>query len=66
MVETGTTGIDYQKTCASRLPCGVCLITGRDCPYSYRTTVTPNWGITCGSDDAAHNYGKTPIGGIIK
>ena len=37
----------YQESCASRLPCGVCLLLGKMCPLMQ--TFTPTWGyeITC-------------------
>ena len=41
-----TTGsIDYSQSCGSRLPCGVCMITGDRCPLM-PYTVTPTWMTT--------------------
>lgn len=47
-VPTTPTNIgDTPEYCASRLPCGVCLILGRECPKC-GYTITPTWtgGIT--------------------
>ena len=34
--------IDYSKSCGSRLPCGLCMITNSPCPYM---VITPD--VTC-------------------
>lgn len=43
MVEPTPTNIgDTPEYCASRLPCGVCLILGKECPKC-GYTITPTW-----------------------
>ena len=36
-----------EQNCASRLPCGVCMITGNRCPQTW--SVQPTWITTVGS-----------------
>jgi len=31
------TGIEYSRSCGSRLPCGLCLITNAACPFFVQT-----------------------------
>ena len=46
---TGTT-FDYPNSCFSRLPCGVCTVTGKICPLT-PVVIQPTWGtinnVTC-------------------
>ena len=36
-----------EQSCSSRLPCGVCMITGNRCPLTW--SVQPTWITTVGS-----------------
>ena len=45
--------------CGSRLPCGLCLITNRPCPYLVQTEITWN-EVTCGTTGTTtYTTGKT-------
>lgn len=49
MIATNSSGtpLTYEnKTCASRLPCGLCLITNNPCPFMIQT-ITPTWEVIC-------------------
>ena len=55
---TGTSVTGYPPACGSRLPCGLCLITNRPCPYAmstlWDTTPVPTWNpyeVTCETED---------------
>ena len=54
MTESRTTVPTY-NTCGCRLPCGVCLMTNKPCPFSV-ATVQPTWAdrieITCKTGEA--------------
>lgn len=49
MIATNSSGTSLtygSNNCGSRLPCGLCLITNRPCPF-VEQTITPTWKITC-------------------
>lgn len=57
---TTTTYIQNQTYCASRLQCGVCLITGQRCPLlGNGWNIQPTWWIEtmehCGATHGAQN-----------
>ena len=41
--QSTSTVINAPGYCGSRLPCGVCLLLGTQCPLG-PTTITPTWG----------------------
>lgn len=53
---TLTSSTTYQvESCGCRLPCGVCLMTNKPCPFAV-ATVQPTWAdrieITCKTGEA--------------
>ena len=53
---TTGTGYYYRDPCASKLPCGYCMLLNRPCPMQTNSFISPSWDpnqykITCNTEE---------------